>query len=155
MGNKTFEEKIRFLQGVSWNGILLTETVKTDEDHLYLYERDVVSRGYEGVMIRDPKSLYEGKRSKGLVKLKRFKDEEFLIFDIEEGVGNSKGIAGRALMSSQNGEIFPAGIIGSREYARELFENKEKYIGKYGTVKFQEKTENGVPRFSKLKYIHE
>jgi len=39
----------------------------------------VDDRGYEGIMVRDPESRYENKRSRNLLKYKAFEDEEFVI----------------------------------------------------------------------------
>ena len=61
-------------------------------------------QGYEGVMIRDPESFYENKRSFGLLKLKSFQDEEFMVWDVIEGKGKLKGKAGAFVCGIGTGE---------------------------------------------------
>jgi len=43
----------------------------------------VIKLGGEGIMIKDPKSLYEGKRSNYLLKVKKFDDAEAIITGFE------------------------------------------------------------------------
>ena len=106
-----------------------------------------VRQGYEGVMVRIPNSEYENKRSKYLLKYKEFVDEEFVIKDIVEGSGNRSGMAGKLIVIDKNGKEFGAGIKGGEEYYKQLLINKDKYIGKLATIRYQNLSEDGVPRF--------
>ena len=45
-------------------------------EHLAEYMKDIVSKGGEGVMLREANSLYEGKRSTTLRRHKEFLDTE-------------------------------------------------------------------------------
>ena len=47
----------------------------------------VIKLGGEGIMIKDPKSKYEGKRSDFLLKVKKFDDAEAIVTGYEEGSG--------------------------------------------------------------------
>ena len=93
-----------------------------------------VSQGYEGVMIRVADSEYENKRSKHLLKLKAFLDDEYEIIDIIEGKGNRSGMAGNLELKMPNGKTFSAGIRGGEDYYKELLKNKNKLIGKNTTI---------------------
>ena len=106
-----------------------------------------VQQGYEGLMIRVINSKYENKRSKSLLKFKKFFDEEFEIIDIIEGSGNRSGMAGSLRVKSKQGIIFNSGIRGGEEYYKQLLNNKQKLIGKLATIRYQEKTEEDIPRF--------
>ena len=44
-------------------------------------------------------------------------------------------------------DTFDCSVKGSVEYMQELLVNKDKYIGKTATVKFQNYTPSGKPRF--------
>ena len=110
--------------------------------HLYSAEE----QGYEGVMIRDPESLYEYKRSFGLLKLKSFQDEEFEVWDVIEGKGKLKGKAG-AFVCGVEGECFRVKMACEESQLEEYLVNAHKYIGKLLTVQFQGKTKRGIPRF--------
>ena len=50
--------------------------------------------GGEGMMIRQPESLYEHTRSKTLQKVKMFKDAEAIVLNYEDGKGKHKGLMG-------------------------------------------------------------
>lgn len=106
-----------------------------------------VGAGYEGVMVRAPSAPYENKRSKNLLKYKTFLDDEFKIVDIEEGSGNRSGMAGKILFNTKSGKTFGAGIRGGEEYYKTLLLHRGRLIGKTATVRYQNLTEDGIPRF--------
>ena len=105
-----------------------------------------VNQGYEGIMIRDPTSIYEvGKRSNYLLKYKSFQTEEYPIVDVKEGTGREKGTAiWVCKVGDHTFSVRPEGTIETRKV---MFINKDKYIGKDLTVKFQNLTALGIPRF--------
>lgn len=112
-----------------------------------------IEDGFEGIMLRDPNMLYDNGRSSNLIKYKRFKDSEYKVVDIQEGVGNATGLASTIICETKEGKMFATGTgKGWDENAkRELFLNKEKYIGQMVTVKYQELTpDEQVPRFGKI-----
>ena len=111
-----------------------------------------IERGYEGAMIRVDRP-YENKRSQFLVKWKEFQDEEFEIVDIQEGDGNSAGMAARVILRLKDGKTFKAGMIGNETYLKQLLLEKDNHIGELGTVVFQNYTPDGVPRFPKFKAV--
>ena len=108
-------------------------------DELY---QQYLEQGYEGQIIRLSNSEYKNGRSKSLLKRKEFIDQEFTIVDIEEGTGNRSGMMGRIKFDG-----FDANARGSHDYWKELLVNKENYIGKQATVRFQNWTPDGKPRF--------
>ena len=110
------------------------------------YHKMFMQQGYEGTMIRDRNSVYEiGKRSNYLLKYKDFQTEEYPIVDVKEGSGREKGAA---IWICKTGEqYFSVKPEGTLEQRREYLNNKEKYIGKELTVRFQNLTALGVPRF--------
>lgn len=104
--------------------------------------REYQSQGYEGAMIRNAESTYQIDRTKDLLKLKDFIDEEFKIVDIEEGRGNRSGMLGKVIFDG-----FKAGCRGNKAKFVEMLQNKDKYIGKMATVRYQNKTSKGSYRF--------
>jgi DNA ligase-1 len=110
------------------------------------YHDMFVSQGHEGIMIREASSIYEiGKRSSYLLKYKAFQTEEFPIVDVREGTGREKGTAIWVCRAGEH--AFSAKPEGTLEVRRRFLEEKEKYIGKQLTVRFQNLTTLGVPRF--------
>ena len=56
--------------------------------------KEVEGEGGEGLMLRRPGSLYEGKRSGTLLKVKSFFDAEAEVVGYEAGKGKHKGATG-------------------------------------------------------------
>jgi len=108
---------------------------------------EFVAQGFEGLMLRVPNSEYENKRSKNLLKFKRFMDEEFEISDVVEGSGQRSGMAGNLLLKMKDGKTFGAGIRGGEGYYIQLLKDKKKLIGKLATIRYQNLSEDGIPRF--------
>lgn len=118
-----------------------------------------VERGYEGIMLKKDVPYFFG-RSFDMLKYKKFKDAEYKIVDFEEGKGNLKGIAAAVICETENGEQFKAGVTGTQDYARNLYENRNEYVGKLATIKYQELTpmkdgKGGVPRFGKMMSVRD
>eukprot|EP00658_Telonema_sp_P-2_P066016 TRINITY_DN55131_c0_g1_i1.p1 TRINITY_DN55131_c0_g1~~TRINITY_DN55131_c0_g1_i1.p1 ORF type:complete len:215 (+),score=35.33 TRINITY_DN55131_c0_g1_i1:218-862(+) len=68
-----------------------------------------MSSGYEGIMIRDPLSLYtHGKRSVNLLKHKKMFDSEYEIIRAVEGKGKFTGMVGAFICKTDSGKQFAA-----------------------------------------------
>ena len=119
--------------------------VKTHEEVDDYYGK-FMEDGYEGLMVRlnEP---YENKRTKSLLKYKEFRDEEFLILDVLEGLGNKSGMAGAIVCELKDGRTFNSNIKGNRKFFRMMLTNKSEFIGKQATIKYFNLTPSGVPRF--------
>ena len=116
-----------------------------------------VERGYEGIMLKKDVPYFFG-RSSDMLKYKKFFDKEFKIVDFEEGNGNLAGIAAAVICETEDGQTFKAGVMGTQDYARDLFTNKDLYKGKMATIVYQALTpmkdgKGGVPRFGKMREI--
>lgn len=136
--------------------VVPTFKIDNEEEMEQLYER-FLKEGYEGIMIRS-NAAYMQKRTVNLLKRKEFIDGEFLIVDIEEGVGNRSKMMGRVIMKTPGGELFEAdgSGLGGHEAYMEMLENRENYIGKLATVKYQNLTpDRQVPRFGKVTSIRD
>lgn len=131
--------------------------IKTSETYLAENSYDVdkyleqfLSDGYEGAIIRI-NSHYENKRSNNLLKYKVDDTDEFLLLDIQEGQGNWAGLAKKALLVTAGGIEFEASIANTQEICLEFLVNKDLYIGKPTTVKYNGLTPAGKPRFGVVK----
>jgi DNA ligase-1 len=111
-----------------------------------LYET-YINQGYEGQMVRIPDSSYESKRSKSLLKHKSFIDEEYIILDVEEGIGNKTGMVGSFVFESKTGKRFNSSPKFNWEQCTDMWKRKDELIGKSATVKYFNLTPDGVPRF--------
>jgi DNA ligase-1 len=126
---------------------VLTQEVK-DEAEMINNFQSYLSLGYEGLMIRTQKSLYENKRSYHLQKVKEFDDAEFLIIGVKEGRGKLQGTLGTFTCTTIDDNIFDVKMTGDQEENAKYLTQPELWQGKYLTVKFQGMTEkSSVPRF--------
>lgn len=121
-------------------------------NHLY---KEYIEAGYEGQMLRPHGYLYENKRSKYLVKRKEFMTDEFEIVRIEAGKGKRSDKAGRIICLTKKKVEFSASITGSFEYCVKLLEEADKYVGGQATIKFQNYTPAGKPRFTTCLAVYE
>ncbi|KAM0790954.1 hypothetical protein ACM66B_004259 [Microbotryomycetes sp. NB124-2] len=111
-------------------------------EHLTELVSRVAAQGGEGVMLRQPGSIYVNKRDKSLLKVKSFYDAEARVVDYEPGKGKYVGLVGSLICQMQSGHLFS---VGSGLTDQRRLEPPE--IGSIVTYKFQELTKTGVPRF--------
>ena len=147
----SFEDRTKFLKSLIPNKHNNLKYVKTEVvkslDEFKEYFSLFMSEGYEGIMVRNLRSPYEiSKRSSHLQKYKEFSDDEFEIIGFQEGSGvDEKTVIWKC--KTVGGEEFSVRPKGDLDHRRNLFKNAKKYIGKQLTVKYQELSETGVPRF--------
>ena len=97
--------------------LVLVETVAGAKADAIDYLNKFLGLGYEGAIARRDHE-YQNKRSKGLLKIKKFLDEEFQLLRIETGRGSRSDIAARAVLQLKDGREFEAGIIGDHPYCK-------------------------------------
>lgn len=144
------------------------------------YLQDFIDQGYEGGMLRKPSGKYKQGRStfkEGyLLKLKRFLDDEAVVIGYEEKMTNTNtketDERGYSKRSSKKKGLVPANTLGSLqvewkgvifnigsgfndEQRKEIWNNREKYLGKLVTFRFQELSSYNVPRFPTFKWFRE
>ena len=104
---------------------------------------EYTTAGYEGQMVRQD-TVYENKRSKGLLKRKEFITEEYQVVEVHEGQGNWAGYAKRLTLKMADGTTFSSGIRGSQSQLKTLLENPNI---DWATCRYFELSNDGVPRF--------
>lgn len=115
-------------------------------DDVYRAHDRYVSERYEGIMIRNKSGNYKPSRSYDLQKYKHFVDHEFEITDVKEAVGTDEGTA-ILRCKTEDSSFFWVRPKGSREYRASLLSNAQGVVGKTLTVRYQNLTDKGVPRF--------
>lgn len=101
--------------------------------------KKVMNLSGEGLMLRNPDSYYERKRSNNLLKVKKFLDDEAVVIGfIRRPTGDIKAMQVRL----PNGKEFRIGNGLTEEERR----NPPK-IGSKVTFKYQNLSEDGIPRF--------
>ena len=134
------------------------EIVKTEEattvDDFKTKFTEYVQEGYEGIMLRNKKGAYVNNRSHDLQKYKEFEEDEFRIVGFREAEGRDSGtVIWRC--ATKTGDEFDCRPVGSVEHRKQLFQNAQANVGRMLTIKFQELSEKGIPRFLSGKSIRD
>ena len=138
----TFEQRLQMLQSLT-NSLTLTETKKVHSvEAVEAYHGECVTRGYEGIMLRTPGGMYRQTRSKDLLKYKHFKTDEYKV------VGHTIGKEGIPVLECLAGEkTFGVMMKATLEEKQKMMETIEDFYGQWVTVKYQELSKDGIPRF--------
>lgn len=123
------------------------QTVATTAAHIDEWHNTFLQRGYEGTMVRtDKERLYrQGARSASLLKLKNFKDSEYLCTNVKQE--KHEDTLGSLECVTSTGLTFHARPKLSDEERLHLWRHPDKVLNHMVTVKYFEITEAGVPRF--------
>jgi DNA ligase-1 len=126
-------------------GVLSTFEVE-DGEAMVDVVAEFIAQGYEGGIVRNARTPYEHKRSYGLQKVKTFLDDEFEIVRVEEGKGK---LAAHAIFvcATPGGEEFGCKMQGELDELARVWTNRDGYVGRQLTVKYQGLYTSGVPRF--------
>ena len=100
-------------------------------------------------MIKDPKSKYEGTRSKSLLKVKVMLDAEATVIGKENGTGRCADMMGALVVKDKDGLVFKVGT-GFTDAMRKNPPKKGTVI----TFKYQNLTNSGKYRFPAFDRIH-
>lgn len=133
------EEKLKFHP---------TENIEVVERFYHGYDHSEIwkwldyaeAHDYEGCMINLDKP-YECKRTKNLLKVKKFYDCDVRCTGIEEGTGRNKGKLG-ALICDYKGYKLKVGSGFSDEDRIKYWKDPDSIVGKIVTVKYKEETKN-------------
>ena len=146
-------DRLIFLKGLRDlpDNIKIVETVRADnlEQIAHLLSALCLVR-YEGIVIRHPYGRYKRSRSTDIMKFKPHQTDTYRVVDIfeeknKEGV--PKGRLGGVVCVDEDGESFSVGSgFGDEERERYWLDNN-LILDKKIVVKYQAKTERGVPRF--------
>ena len=132
--------------GANYLSLVENFTVKSEKE-IHEAQARFVEEGYEGAMVRNITGAYAiGKRSANLQKVKTFLDGEYEIVGFNQASGNDIGTV-IWVCKTPEGNQFNVRPRGTREVKREQYENGDSYIGRQLTVRYQELTDDGVPRF--------
>lgn len=156
---KTFNNRLDFLvdlmlefEGNPFVKVLEHELVEGWAKVKKLHDKYVLE-GFEGLVARHPDKKYApGRRSSDWVKLKLYKDEEFEITGIEEGLRPEDMCF---WLKTKQGKPFKAKPVGSRELRENYLEIWETLVGRMATVKFFIWSDDNVPMQPILKCIRE
>lgn len=122
-------------------GVILAKEFIT-KDSINSLHNSYLEKGMEGSILRTFEGLYSfGQRSKSLIKVKDFIEEEFTIINKIEG---ERGIEDMVFICNQeDGLSFRVKPVGDREHKESLL--LDDNIGKKLTVRYFERSDNNIP----------
>lgn len=171
--NDPYEERVKLIKESKFIVPILPVPVnnKIELDDVIKLHLD---QGHEGTMIRDPKGIYKFGRStpkdRILTAIKPFEDGEAVVIGFEElminlnpkeldNLGNSKrstkkdnlvpgGTLGAFICKLDDGQTFKIGTFKNLTYLdkKEIWNNREKYIGKIVHFRYQKHGMKNKPR---------
>ena len=167
--NKPYSIRYNSLREVMKNNtctclsVLGQELIK-DDDHFAEWTKRGNDYGWEGVMLRADEP-YKGKRSKDLLKVKKFFDDEYEVVDVEMGpfryVLNGREHEENMLSCvtiNHKGHTVRVGSGFAIDQRQEFYQNPNKILGQIITVQYFEETKNqdgGISlRFPTFKILH-
>lgn len=121
---------------------LLKQEICKDKEHLEAKMKEIIQLNGEGVIIRDPKSEYENRRVKTMLKVKEFHDAEATVLSHHKGTGRLAHTMGAIEVKNDDGIIFRIGS-GFDDSERA----KPPKIGSRVTYRYFELSKDNVPRF--------
>ena len=152
--------------------VVLVEHKEITQESIEQEELQALERGAEGLMLNNSNGMYKcgrsGTKQPELMKVKRFKDEEFLITGYEPKYHNTNEATtnelGRTARSSHKGNLVPLDTLGALvlvtkdnksfnvgtgfddKLRKELWDKRQELIGKYAKIKHFEIGAVEVPR---------
>ena len=151
--------------------LLIPHLIENEQD-LSVYEESALMSGCEGVMLRRPESPYKFGRSTWrehyLIKIKRFEDSEAVVVDFVEKYHNANEAQVNALgltertthkenkipcdtlgalrVMDHSGAQFNIGSGFTDSQRKEIWNNRENYLGKIAKFKHQPYGRKDLPR---------
>lgn len=119
--------------------------VTSDIKEVYEILDKVVSLNQEGLMLNYLDKYYEYKRSKSILKVKKFSDCDVRVLDIIEGTGKNVGKLGSiTIQFKYEGELYTCNVGSgfSDEERVKYFKNKELLLNKIVTIGYFEISKN-------------
>jgi DNA ligase-1 len=152
INDQPYKDRYGFLMEQMYNKDLLcikncpTYPIES-EQQLKVQHQMFTQQGFEGTIIRNSAGLYRTDyRSYDLLKYKDFLDEEFEIIGGRSAQGRDEGTVVFEC-KTDTGQVFNVRPRGTWERRKEYLDCIEQHIGQMLTVRFQEKSEDGVPIF--------
>jgi DNA ligase-1 len=143
---------------------LVNQDIITETGHFTDLMKEADNKGWEGLILRKNR-VYEGKRTKNMLKCKSFHDAEYTVIDlefgpfrmIENGLEITKDVLSNVVIEHKGNRVSVGSGFTIEE--REFFKsNPNEILNKVITVKYFEETQNQSGnyslRFPTVKVIH-
>jgi DNA ligase 1 len=155
---------------------VLPQQILHGEDMLTEFYTESLAQGYEGAILRNMQAIYKEGRStakaQDMIKVKPFIDSDAIVLDVYEAMTNNNEAftdeLGRTARSTHAANLEPNGMCGgftvqmgdkvfniaagqtNHQERKEIWENKEKYIGQLLTFRHLAIGAKDVPRHGRF-----
>lgn len=158
-------QNMRSQQAFEYSLQLIPSQLRIEQERLPLNEEHAVERvmqkleevtslGGEGVMLRTPHSVWEPRRSKNLLKVKKFYDAEATVVGYESGSGRLAGTLGALVLEGQVPVRLCEVETRLQRFQLSGFTDEERArastlfpVGSTITYRYNDITGDGLPRF--------
>jgi len=116
-----------------------------------MYNKLAVENGYEGIMIKDPRAIYECRRSTAWLKLKPFIEVSLEVVDVEVGTGKNEGRLGALVCEGDDDGRRIRVNVGSGlsdDQRDAIWADRQSVIGRVAEVRADAVTQNQDGTFS-------
>ena len=124
---------------------MAVQTQVQKEETLDETYEDLLHKGAEGVMLRNPKSEYETKRSKNLLKYKPEFDDEAIIIGYKKGTGKYEGMLGSFKVKLKKNPDKEFYVSGMNDKIRQNYKTTHP-VGTVITFTYRGLSNSGTPR---------
>lgn len=148
-------------QGKKFTNIKIAQKweAKTKDELMPIYEQ-IVANGGEGVIMKDPRHLYECKRSKSWIKFKEVQDCDLIVTGWYPGEGKREGLIGGFILTDTSKTVHVKVGAGFTDAdLQELSKNPDSHIGQVAAIQYNvpitDKNGNKslfLPRFIEIRY---
>lgn len=130
---------------------ILAQKIQNDAQKIRDMAKMYVDDGYEGIMLRHPKTAYEFKRSDSLLKFKFFDEADLDVVGMVEGAGKYEGMLGALVCNGVIDGKYIETEVGTGftdDQRNEFWLNKDALVGRLAEIKFQEISSDATGKFS-------
>ena len=121
---RRLEVLAKFLKNEPNQNLTIIKQIKMRDNAQFLkFTENIIAKGGEGAVVREPNAPYERKRSKNTLKFKKFKDAECEVIAVNKGSGKYANLAGSLTCKA----------LGSKDDKEKAGEPKEGTIFKIGS----------------------
>ena len=110
-----------------------------------------IEKKQEGIMVNTANGKYECKRTKELLKVKQMHTMDLIVSSVGEGEGKYKNMLGRLNVEFKN-NIVGVGSGFTDLQRKEIWDNKEKYIGLIAEVQYFEISQDSKTKLESLRF---
>jgi len=130
------------------NIFIVPSKTLSDIGDVYDFYEHSTNMKFEGLVLRRLDHKYPTARehkTAQMIKMKPFEDAEFEVIGYKQGEADRAGCVVWECRNDVNAETFGCSQMGDVEFQRGLFEEGDQYIGKKITVRFDGRSDKGIP----------